>query len=396
MSHNFKSKSLVLFKNGPAIIDQVGDKIAIQTTGGKSIKVRPKDIQLLHPGPLKGFGDLAQTPSGDVEEAWELLQGETVALTDLAEFIYGDSTPVTVWHAWQVFHEETYFTGTMEAITARTETDMEAIISKQRAKEEEVARWQAYLQRIKDRTIEADDFTHLSDLERMAYRKASMNRTLKALGIEVTPEKAHWLLLQLGLWNDCVNPYPARFDCATTQPELEVPKLPEEVREDLTALETYAIDDDNCSDPDDAISLDGDCLWIHVADAAALIKADSPLDVEARGRGANLYLPEIVINMLPESVTAVLGLGLQEISPALSFKIGMGDDGAPECLKITPSLIRVQRLSYSAADELMEKMSFQEMSLITDQFRKRRVAQGAARYQPAGSEASNHRRWGTL
>ena len=354
MSQNFKSQSLVLYKNAPAIIDQVGDKISIQLASGKQVKVRVKDIQLLHPGPLKGFADLDPAPLGDVEEAWELLQGETVDLTELAELIYGEALPVTVWHAWLVLHAAIHFTGSIEQITARTEAEVEAIASKQREKEQEAARWQDYLQRVKDRTIQPEDFPHLNDVERLAYRKASTNRTLKALGIEIAPEKAHRLLLQLGLWNEAVNPYPARFDCATTQPELEVPELPEEQREDLTALETFAIDDDNCSDPDDAISLDGECLWIHVADAAALIKADSPLDLEARARGANCYLPEIVINMLPSAVTLILGLGLQDVSPALSFKIGVEEDGTPSCLKITPSWIRVQRLSYSAADQLME------------------------------------------
>jgi len=378
MSQNFKVHSLVLYKKAPAIIDLVADKISIQLANGKNVKVRVKDIQLLHLGPLKRLADLDQTPQGDVEEAWELLQGETVDLTELAEFIYGEATPVTAWHAWLVLHSAIHFTGSIEQITARTEAEVEAIVSKQREKEEAATRWQDYLQRVKDHTIQSEDLDHLKDVERLAYGKASTNRTLKALGIEIVPEKAHRLLLQLGLWNESVNPYPARFDCATTQPELEVPELPNEQREDLTALETFAIDDDNCSDPDDAISLDGDSLWIHVADAAALIKADSPLDLEARARGANCYLPEIVINMLPEAVTSILGLGLQEVSPALSFKIGFDEEGTPTCLKITPSWIRVQRLSYSAANEQMETAPFSEMSLITEEFRKRRIAQGAA------------------
>ncbi|VGO15014.1 Ribonuclease R [Pontiella desulfatans] len=379
MAQNFKSHSLVLYKNAPAVIDQVGDKIAIRLAGGKNVNVRPKDIQLLHLGPLQHLSDLDATPDGSVEETWELLQGETVELAELAELIYGEASPVTVWHAWQVLHAETHFSGSIEEIVARPEAEVEAILGKQREKEQEAARWQGYLQRVKDHAIQLEeDGGHLYDVERQAYRQASTNRTLKALGMEIAPEKAHRLLLQLGLWNETVNPYPAQFDCATSQPELQVPELPEEPREDLTALETFAIDDDNCSDPDDAISLDGNCLWIHVADAAALVKADSPLDREARARGANLYLPEIVINMLPEAVTSILGLGLQEISPALSFKIGVGDDGTPTCLKITPSLIRVQRLSYSAADQLMETAPFQEMSVITERFRQRRIATGAA------------------
>ncbi|MDK2857020.1 MAG: exoribonuclease [Verrucomicrobiota bacterium] len=378
MSQEFRLHSLVLYKNAPAIIDQMGDKISIQLADGKNIKVRVKDIQLLHPGPLKSLAELNQTPQGDLEEAWELLQGETVTLTELADWIYGESTPGTVWQAWLVLHAQIYFVGSIEQINTRTKAEVEEIFAKQREKEQQAVDWQNYLQRVRDNAIQPEDISPLKEVERMAYGKASTNRTLKDLGIGLLPEKAHKLLLQLGLWNDTVNPYPLRFDCAITQPELEVPALPDEPREDLTALETFAIDDDACSDPDDAISLDGDSLWIHVADAAALIKADSPLDLEARARGANLYLPEIVINMLPEAVTQALGLGLEEISPALSFKIGFDAEGIATCLKIAASWIKVQRLSYSAADQRMDRSPFREMSVITEQFRKRRIAHGAA------------------
>ncbi len=378
MSQTFKLNSLVLYKTAPAMIDQLGDKISIRLANGETVKVREKDIQLLHPGPMKSLADLTQPPTGDAKVAWELLQGETVTLTELADWIYGEASPVTVWHAWLVLQEQVYFTGSIEQISTRTEAAVDAILAKQREKEQQATSWQDYLQRVRENTILPEDIGYLKDVERMAYGKASTNRTLKELGVELLPEKAHKLLLQLGLWNAAVNPYPQRFDCAITQPELEVPALPDEPREDLTALETFAIDDDNCSDPDDAISLDGDFLWIHVADAAALIKADSPLDLEARARGANLYLPEIVINMLPPAVTEALGLGLKEISPALSFKIGFDEEGVATCLKIVTSWIKVQRLSYSAADQRMDQSPFKEMSAITEQFRKRRVAHGAA------------------
>lgn len=378
MSQDFKKLSLVLYKNSAAIIDQMGDKISIQTADGKTVSVRPKDIQLLHTGPLKSLSELIQPPHGNMEEAWELLQGETVDLTELAEYIYGHSTPVTVWHTWKMVKEDTYFYGPIDTITPRTAEKLEELFNKQREKELEAEQWDSYLQRVKDNAILPEDTENLRDIERIAYRKSSNSRTLKELGVEALPEKAHKLLLQLGLWNHAVNPYPARMDCATLQPNLDVPELPEEAREDLTALATFAIDDENCTDPDDAISLDGDCLWIHVADAAALIPPDSPLDVEARARGANLYLPEIVINMLPEAVTTTLGLGLTATSPALSFKIGIKEDGSPICLKITPSWINVQRLSYSSANEMMDTSPFKEMSVISEQFRKRRIAQGAA------------------
>ena len=86
-------------------------------------------------------------------------------------------------------------------------------------------------------------------------------------------------------------------------------------------LAAYAIDDLGNQDPDDALSLEGDRLWVHIADPAALVPPDSEADLEGRARGANIYLPEQTIPMLPPQVTQILGMGLKEVSPALSFGI---------------------------------------------------------------------------
>ncbi|QBG47160.1 RNB domain-containing ribonuclease [Verrucomicrobia bacterium S94] len=350
----------------------------IERAGGRQVKVRPKDIVLLHDGPIKSLGALDTEPAGNIEEAWELLQDETVSLVELAEFIYGEETPVTVWFAWKTLQENLYFSGTVEAVSARSEAEVTETLKKRRAREEEAAGWNAYLERVKAGAVGPEDFEALSEVERLAYGRAVTNRTLKELGIELRPEKAHRLLLKLGIWDETVNPYPAREGCALVEPPLEVPVLADEGREDLTALASYAIDDDNCSDPDDAISLDGDCLWVHVADAAALIFPDSPLDVEARVRGANLYLPETVIHMLPEPVTEALGLGLTERSPALSFKISFEDDGTPQCEKIVPSWVAVKRLSYAEVDTRLDEAPFADMLILTEKYRARRIANGAS------------------
>ncbi len=68
---------------------------------------------------------------------------------------------------------------------------------------------------------------------------------------------------------------------------------------------------------------------------------DSAADLEAQARGANLYLPEGVVTMLPWQATERLGLGLAEISPALSFGLRVLPDGAVADLEITPSWVRV-------------------------------------------------------
>jgi exoribonuclease-2 len=135
------------------------------------------------------------------------------------------------------------------------------------------------------------------------------------------------MLVKVGYWPPSTTPIPARFGAATTDPDLPVPALPDEERLDLTHLPAFAIDDEGNQDPDDAVSIDGDRIWVHVADVAALVRPDSELDREARARGANLYLPEGIVNMLPAAVTEQLGLGLQPVSPALSFGFRVADDG---------------------------------------------------------------------
>lgn len=87
---------LVLYKIHPAIVSGVSDKIEIQLAGGKSKRVRDKDVVLLHPGPLTSLGAL-DAGEAAIDEAWELLEGEQVALAELAEFLYGEFTPAAAW-----------------------------------------------------------------------------------------------------------------------------------------------------------------------------------------------------------------------------------------------------------------------------------------------------------
>ncbi len=377
MSLHFRVGSLVLYRQQPAIIDAVGDKITIRLEDGKSKKVRLKDIQLLHEGPVDDFGQIKDCPTADIEETWEMLQGETVTFAELAALIYDDYTPAAAWHTWLLLCEAEYFAGSLDNIMIKSASEVEEArqLKEQKAVEREA--WQQYLQRVKAGKIIASDLKQLQDLQRLALKQVANNRTLRALNIESTPENAHKLLLKLGLWNNCCNPYPARYGCALTDSQLAVPVLPDEERRDLTSLRTFAIDDDSCHDPDDAVSLDGESIWVHVADVATLVRPDSELDLEARSRGSSLYLPEKVVNMLPPALTDILGLGLQEVSPALSFKLHCNEDGEVNCLSITPSWIRVERLSYAEAEALLDTAPLRTVYAISRRFAAKRVAAGA-------------------
>ncbi|MCB0160404.1 MAG: RNB domain-containing ribonuclease, partial [Caldilineaceae bacterium] len=131
------------------------------------------------------------------------------------------------------------------------------------------------------------------------------------------------------------------------------------------------------NDPDDAISIDGMRLWVHVADVAALAAPDSPLDMEARARGGNLYLPEGTVHMLPPDATAQLALGLQDVSPALSIGIDVDEDGVPVAGEIVPSWVRVTRMSYGEAEANLDDPLLAQLAAMAAVNQARRLANGA-------------------
>jgi exoribonuclease II len=370
--------SLVLYKIHPARIVSLGEKIEIEVEGGQSKRVRPKDIVPLHPGPLKRLADLGEPGGAPPDEAWELLEGAETNLRELAELIYGDFTPASAWAVWKLLDEGLWFEGTPELIRPRAREAIEHDRAEREAKARAEQEQADFMARVaKGRIIDADR-PRLVEVERLANQQGEHSRILKALDLPETPQAAHRFLVRVDYWPAEHNPYPARSGVAVSEPDLPVPPLADEDRLDLTHLPAFAIDDEGNQDPDDAVSIDGERIWVHVADVAALVAPDSELDREARARGANLYLPEGVVNMLPAAVTEQLGLGLQPISPALSFGLKLGDDGELSDIDIRPTLIRAERLSYAGAETRLAEQPFAALNAAAARYRARREAQGAA------------------
>ncbi len=370
--------SLVLYKVHPARVVSVGEKIEIELEGGQRKRVRPKDITLLHPGPLQRLADLAEPHGGQLEEAWELLEGAETDLKELAELMFDAFTPASAWAVWRLLDEGLYFEGSPEAIQPRPREAIERDRAERAAKARAEEEWLGFMQRLGQSRIIDADRPRLVEVERLANQQGEHSRILKALDLPETPQAAHRLLVQVGYWAAAHNPYPARSGVAVTDPDLPVPALPGEERLDLTQLPAFAIDDEGNQDPDDAVSLDGERIWVHVADVAALVAPDAELDREARARGANLYLPEGVVNMLPAAVTTQLGLGLQETSPALSFGMTVTAAGTLADIEIRRSWIRAQRLTYAEAEARLSTAPFAVLNATAERYRARRQAQGAA------------------
>ncbi|MER2526711.1 MAG: RNB domain-containing ribonuclease [Candidatus Competibacter denitrificans] len=373
---NIAHNSLVLYKSGPARVTAIGDKLEIVLIDGRSLRVRPKDVVLLHPGPLADLRELA-APPGEIEAACELLAGSQTTLPELAELVYGAYTPGTAWAAWQLVDEDLYFRGPLEAIDVRPLAEVAQEQAARAAKETERRAWTGFLQRARLGQCAPEDAPYLREIEEVAWGQREQSRVLQALDWEQNPQNAHAALLKLRYWDSGINPYPYRIGVPMVPAAAELPALPDEPRRDLTGLPAFAIDDEGNLDPDDALSLDGDRLWVHVADVAALVQPDSPADLEARARGATLYLPEQTIPMLPTAAVDRLGLGLADVSPALSFGLQLDASGQVTGLDIVPSWVRVQRLSYAEVDQRLAEEPFCALYALAERHQARRRANGA-------------------
>lgn len=402
--------ALVWYKGRPARVVEFGEKITIEALavkGTETVKVREKDIEALHPGPvgdLSGFvpfnaadeADGSGNPP-DLQGAWELIEsgGVPVSLKELTELAYGEFTPQSAWNARLLLAEGLYFTGTSEAVSARTAQEISEAEEKRRGKAKEGHEREDFLMRLKKGALDpAQDSRFLQDVEALAYGKTTKSRTLKELGRTETPQEAHRLLLASGYWDKWINPHPQRFGITpgTYSPEnaecFDSKSDSVLQRRDLTHLASFAIDSPWSGDPDDALSFEtaegARILYVHVADPASKIGRDSPLDNAACARGATLYLPEGARHMLGEEAVNYFALGLKDKPDnALSFKLTLNDDGSVEDTEIFPSLVTVTRLSYEEADRLVEndgdKKSdlLKELFSIADQNLERRLNAGA-------------------
>ena len=120
------------------------------------------------------------------------------------------------------------------------------------------------------------------------------------------------------------------------------------------------IDPAKARDFDDAISLhqyeNGHWrLRVHIADVSAFVETNSILDTEARRRGNSVYLPDLVVPMLPEIISNSLA-SLQAGEPrlAVTVEIHFSTEGVVTSSEVHRSVILVrQRFSYEQAFSVM-------------------------------------------
>jgi len=391
--------ALVIYKGKLAIVkDHADGKFSISLQNGEQVKVRDKDIELIHTGPVNNFSeiDFNSPAAPSIREAWELLSDEGAALTlkELADFICREYTPSAAYAAYCVLKDGLYFCGEIDAITPRNKDEVTAEESKRAAVRMETGERMQFLERLKaclknpdQNKLLPEDARYLQDVEALAFGKSAKSRTMRDLTLGETPEDAHSLLLKTGFWSGMVNPHPVRYGVSLSSAVVCPSDPPEEQRRDLCHLPAFAIDSPWSNDPDDAVSVEDDkdksILYVHVADPAASISFDSHEEKEARDRGATLYLPEGAVRMLAQDAIPMFALGLSEKSLALTFKIIIDENGMVLDTEIFPSVVKVRRMTYEEADRVMDKnsaadaASLRSLFALSQKIFSRRTAHGA-------------------
>jgi exoribonuclease-2 len=397
--------TLVIYKNKPAIVkDRSDGKFTISLQDGTQVKVRDKDIEPIHPGPVKDFNGIdGHFSDTAVREVWELLldDGSTfVPLKELAALIFGQYTPAASYGVYCLLKDGLYFSGSIDAIVLRGKEEIAAEEAKRSEKLRDSEERAHFLERLKacikktaGHKMDSGDTRFMQDVEALAYGKSTKSRTMKEAGLGETPEDAHALLLNTGFWTGAINPHPSRFGLTLVSAAVCPGEPPAEDRCDLCHLAAFAIDSPWSNDPDDAISIeicDKDAendsktiLYVHVSDPAASVVPDSPEEKEARDRGTTLYLPEGTIRMLADEALSLFALGLAEKSPALTFKITLDAKSEITDIDIFPSVVKVRRITYEEADREMDAQDTKDagtllaLNKLAKRNFNRRMAMGA-------------------
>lgn len=400
----FKTKSLVLYKNQPALLQEVStDKYTIlyctdlPSPGGKPAqfatqKVREKDIELLFETSsgektllvqLLQISEDAKAMQKRIEPIYELLSEDEDSFTTPVSFAdlqdYADvKTAQDSWILYKALKNTMFFTEQAPlSFMVQTKEVIARQEEKNKAKEAEQEIRSAFIRRLKAKKLDLPaDAQLMQDVEALALGQSDKSKTMKEAGFTETPEKAHKLLLDTGVWTVTKNPYPTRWGLSTQSATQRLAPPPEEERITLEQ-EAYAIDNQWSTDPDDAIAFDGQHVWVHIADPASSVYPDSPIDIAARHRGATLYIPEGAVRMLAEDSLEDYALGLTPLSRALSFCIELDENGAVLSCKVLKTLVKVKRYTYEEADIQKDSPQLAPLYAIARRNEQRRLKAGA-------------------
>jgi len=368
----FKVGALVAYKGKPARISAVTThKYDLSFSDGSSRKVREKDFRYIHPD-FASVND--QCPLADMSILQDL-QAESLSLKEMTEWLFDGFSSQNAWCTNLLAEDSLYFFWNKDILILRSTEQIKAIEKQRQEKSLEIESLQRCVDNLQNNIVDERDSFWLREIEKVALNQSKHTKVLSTLSIDNTPERAHELLLKIKYWSEFINPYPERHKIYPNE-ELTL-DFKEVTREDLTHLKSFAIDNSDSSEADDAISLDGERVWIHIADVATQVDIDSEIDGYAQKRVSNLYLPDQTIHMLPPNLSSFCSLGESEKSSALSVGFNMIECQISD-IKILRSEIKVVKMSYEEADQaLKEDQALSKLNALAKSHKAFRNENGA-------------------
>ncbi|MDQ7784312.1 MAG: ribonuclease catalytic domain-containing protein [Desulfomonilaceae bacterium] len=343
----------------------------------------------------------------DLKELWEVVGPETgkIDLEDLTELLFGrnQSADKEASLLRAIFEDRLYFRIRPDGIEVPLPERVEqALLQRRREMErgEFIARSAQYLAGLKNsREAPADSPPEdlISKLEEAALKGTDWitAKAVKEIFSQagLTPEwNPFRVLVKLGVWSKDENVrlraegVPVAFSAETADHAARAAqKSLSTGLTDLSDAESITIDATTTRDVDDALSLtkDGEdtVIGIHITDAAHFVEHETPLDHEVRERAVSIYLPDLIIPMIPPVLSEdAASLAVGRPRQALSVLARFGPDLKLKDYRIESTKILVrERLSYEQADGRIADKEYPEavMFAIAEDLRRTRSASGA-------------------
>ena len=366
--------ALVAYKGKPAkVLSSTTHKYEISFSDGSCQKVREKDFRFIHPEYQAVHSKCPEVDTSILND----LDVASISLRELTEWLFDDFTTQNAWFVYLMSEDGLYFYWNKNVLALRPLDQIQAIKLSRQEKALKEESLQRCVDNLRKDSFENDDISWIYEIEQVAYNQSKHSKVMSALSIESTPENAHRLLIKIKYWSEFKNPYPQRNKIYNDEDLAFNESIKD--RKDLTHLTCFAIDNSDSSDADDAISIEGDRVWIHIADVASLVDINSDLDLFAQKRISNLYLPDRILHMLPPQISKACSLGVDEISNAVSIGFLMIDSGISD-IEIHLSQIKVTKMSYEEADKSLHKNTWlSKLNEVAKNHKKFRDINGAIR-----------------
>lgn len=177
------------------------------------------------------------------------------------------------------------------------------------------------------------------------------------------------------------NPFPRDYDqslCAKAEQlkEVDVEEALGQGRTDLRHLPFVTIDPHDAKDFDDAVCLVTEngvqTLWVAIADVAHYVRPNTSLDAAARARATSVYLPHVVLPMLPPRLADDL-CSLREKIPRYAMVVAMklDDSGEIDDVSAYEAIIEVkQNMAY---EDALDNPQFSQMFALAKQWQQKEL-----------------------